>query len=278
MCHTAWVGNTLITYFWNIWFCKARSLRYLRLSPAWPSWRLRHPSLTPSAQWLWLAKAVSPVVALDEHVCWWMAMHPRWHRHCKHLAHWSYILYGFSWHCFYLDRSSWYGCELISRIQYFWYPCHLDRLDTFFSFSHSLAFSACGSTPVFNLKGASQSSASQVGLPIPWLIKNGIESSNDDWNGVSIRWLECILDIVALRQKPRSSKICVEKPTPRSPYLMFYTCLLLGMVFGTVVSIMLSGWKLSKFLGACMAVLYIVFIVSCVLIERFEPEALRTND
>lgn len=89
-----------------------------------------------------------------------------------------------------------------------------------------------------------------VGLPIPWLIKNGIESSNDDWNGVSIR----------------------------SPYLMFYTCLLLGMVFGTVVSIMLSGWKLSKFLGACMAVLYIVFIVSCVLIERFEPEALRTND
>lgn len=58
---------------------------------------------------------------------------------------------------------------------------------------------------------------------------------------------------------------------------MFYTCLLLGMVFGTVVSIMLSKWKLNKFLGGCMAVLYICFIVSCVLIEELEPEALKTN-
>lgn len=64
----------------------------------------------------------------------------------------------------------------------------------------------------------------------------------------------------------------------RSPYLMFYTCLLLGMVFGTVVSIMISKWKLSKFLGACMAVLYVIFIVSCVLIEELQPAALRTID
>lgn len=89
-----------------------------------------------------------------------------------------------------------------------------------------------------------------VGLPIPWLIKHAIESSSDGWPGVTIR----------------------------SPYLMFYTCLLLGMVFGTVVSIMISGWKLSKFLGGCMAVLYIVFIVTCVLIEELQPAALRTND
>eukprot|EP00438_Fugacium_kawagutii_P010349 Skav210920 [mRNA] locus=scaffold4127:68207:73315:- [translate_table: standard] len=88
-----------------------------------------------------------------------------------------------------------------------------------------------------------------VGLPIPWLIKNAIESANDDWKGVSIL----------------------------SPYLMFYTCLLLGMVFGTVVSIMLTDWKLSKFLGGCMAVLYLLFIVACVLIEELQPDALRTN-
>ena len=65
---------------------------------------------------------------------------------------------------------------------------------------------------------------------------------------------------------------------PRSPYLMFYTCLLLGMVFGTVVSIMLSGWKLNKFLGGCMAVLYVIFIVTCVLIEELQPAGLKTND
>eukprot|EP00913_Durusdinium_trenchii_P008752 g8219.t1 len=41
-----------------------------------------------------------------------------------------------------------------------------------------------------------------VGLPIPWLLKNAIESSNEEWHGVSIR----------------------------SPYLMFYTCLLTGVL------------------------------------------------
>ena len=58
---------------------------------------------------------------------------------------------------------------------------------------------------------------------------------------------------------------------------MFYTCLLLGMVLGTVVSIMISKWKLNKFLGACMAVLYVLFIIACVVIEELKPVALMTN-
>ena len=58
---------------------------------------------------------------------------------------------------------------------------------------------------------------------------------------------------------------------------MFYTCLLLTMVFGTVVSIMISKWKLNKMLGACMAVLYVLFIIACVVIEETKPAALMTN-
>jgi len=88
-----------------------------------------------------------------------------------------------------------------------------------------------------------------VGLPIPWLLKSAIESNNPLFQGVFIR----------------------------SPFLMFYTCLLLAMVFGTVVSIMLSKWKLNKFLGGCMAVLYVLFIIACVVIEETRPVALMTN-
>lgn len=32
----------------------------------------------------------------------------------------------------------------------------------------------------------------EVGLPIPWLLKNAIESSNEEWHGVSIRQLRRI--------------------------------------------------------------------------------------
>ncbi|CAE7174831.1 SLC24A1 [Symbiodinium pilosum] len=88
-----------------------------------------------------------------------------------------------------------------------------------------------------------------VGLPVPWMVKCGIEASNPSFKGIFIR----------------------------SPFLMFYTCLLLGMVFGTVISIMLSKWKLNKFLGGCMAVLYILFIIACVVIEETQPAALMTN-
>ncbi|CAE7700762.1 SLC24A1 [Symbiodinium sp. CCMP2456] len=79
-----------------------------------------------------------------------------------------------------------------------------------------------------------------VGLPVPWLLKSAIEANNPLFQGVFIR----------------------------SPFLMFYTCLLLAMVFGTVVSIMISKWKLNKFLGGCMAVLYVLFIIACVVIEE----------
>ncbi|CAE7272178.1 SLC24A2 [Symbiodinium pilosum] len=88
-----------------------------------------------------------------------------------------------------------------------------------------------------------------VGLPIPWLIKCMIEANNPEFTGVSIQ----------------------------SPYLMFYTCLLLGMVFGTVVSIKICGWKLNKFLGGCMAVLYFVFIITTVVVELSRPTWLMTN-
>lgn len=88
-----------------------------------------------------------------------------------------------------------------------------------------------------------------VGLPVPWLLKSAIEANNPLFQGVFIR----------------------------SPFLMFYTCLLLAMVFGTVVSIMISKWKLNKFLGGCMAVLYVLFIIACVVIEETRPTALMTN-
>ena len=89
----------------------------------------------------------------------------------------------------------------------------------------------------------------EVGLPIPWLLKCTLEANNPEFNGVSIQ----------------------------SPYLMFYTCLLLGMVFGTVISIKLCGWKLQKALGGCMAVLYFVFIITTVVVELTQPVWLMTN-
>ncbi|CAE7205038.1 Slc24a2 [Symbiodinium microadriaticum] len=88
-----------------------------------------------------------------------------------------------------------------------------------------------------------------VGLPIPWLLKCTLEANNPEFNGVSIQ----------------------------SPYLMFYTCLLLGMVFGTVISIKLCGWKLQKALGGCMAALYFVFIITTVVVELSRPTWLMTN-
>ncbi|CAE7580926.1 Slc24a2 [Symbiodinium natans] len=88
-----------------------------------------------------------------------------------------------------------------------------------------------------------------VGLPIPWLIKCALEANNPEFKGVSIQ----------------------------SPYLMFYTCVLLGMVFGTVLSIKICGWKLTKALGGCMAVLYFAFIITTVVVELTRPVWLMTN-
>ncbi|CAE7174824.1 SLC24A2 [Symbiodinium pilosum] len=88
-----------------------------------------------------------------------------------------------------------------------------------------------------------------VGLPIPWLVKCGIESGNPSFKGVPIR----------------------------SRYLMLYTCLLLGMVAGLVLSIKLTGWKLKKALGGCMAGLYFLFIITTVTVELTQPTWLMTN-
>lgn len=90
-----------------------------------------------------------------------------------------------------------------------------------------------------------------VGLPVPWMLKCLIEASsgNTSYEGVVVR----------------------------SPYLVFYVVLLLGMVFAVVVCIHLSGWKLSKKLGTFMAVLYAVFLVLAIVVQATEPTWLRTN-
>jgi sodium/potassium/calcium exchanger 2 len=90
-----------------------------------------------------------------------------------------------------------------------------------------------------------------VGLPAGWIIKNISELSkgDDSWKGVPIV----------------------------SPYLMFYTIVLLCMVGFVIVSIHFSGWQLSKKLGLMMAVLYGIFIVLCLLVELLKPEWLVTQ-
>eukprot|EP00931_Biecheleriopsis_adriatica_P050778 TRINITY_DN29424_c0_g1_i1.p1 TRINITY_DN29424_c0_g1~~TRINITY_DN29424_c0_g1_i1.p1 ORF type:complete len:572 (+),score=115.71 TRINITY_DN29424_c0_g1_i1:107-1822(+) len=88
-----------------------------------------------------------------------------------------------------------------------------------------------------------------VGLPVPWMVKCAIESGNADFLGVTIK----------------------------SPYLMFYVLLLLGMVFAVIVSIKLCKWKLTKGLGACMAGLYLLFIVAAIVVDTLKPRALMTN-
>lgn len=85
-----------------------------------------------------------------------------------------------------------------------------------------------------------------VGLPIPWIIKTGIIHGGDE----EIRF--------------------------KSPYLTFYVLLLLSMVVITVVSIHCLGWKLNNTLGGTMAVLYVIFLTTALIVEFTEPEALRT--
>ena len=101
----------------------------------------------------------------------------------------------------------------------------------------------------FSFLARAMSGLLQVGLPIPWLVKCGIESGNPSFKGVPIR----------------------------SRYLMLYTCLLLGMVAGLVLSIKLTGWKLKKALGGCMAGLYFLFIITTVTVELTQPTWLMTN-
>eukprot|EP00930_Biecheleria_cincta_P036842 TRINITY_DN2524_c0_g2_i1.p1 TRINITY_DN2524_c0_g2~~TRINITY_DN2524_c0_g2_i1.p1 ORF type:complete len:616 (-),score=111.73 TRINITY_DN2524_c0_g2_i1:190-1905(-) len=91
-----------------------------------------------------------------------------------------------------------------------------------------------------------------VGLPAGWVIKNCIEmtgSNSASWQGVPIV----------------------------SPYLMFYTIVLLSMVGFVIVSIHWSGWQLSKKLGTIMALLYVIFIILCLTVELTKPTWLVTE-
>eukprot|EP00404_Azadinium_spinosum_P050317 CAMPEP_0180743366 /NCGR_PEP_ID=MMETSP1038_2-20121128/27410_1 /TAXON_ID=632150 /ORGANISM="Azadinium spinosum, Strain 3D9" /LENGTH=390 /DNA_ID=CAMNT_0022776779 /DNA_START=227 /DNA_END=1397 /DNA_ORIENTATION=- len=80
-----------------------------------------------------------------------------------------------------------------------------------------------------------------VGLPIPWIIKIGIIESGG-------------------HQVPIIS-----------PYLTFYVLLLLFMVFMTIVSIHIFGWTLNKPLGASMALLYVMFLLTVCSVEYNKP-------
>ena len=61
----------------------------------------------------------------------------------------------------------------------------------------------------------------------------------------------------------------------KSSYLVFYVLLLLAMVFASITSIHLNGWKLNKTLGIAMVVLYCVFLAIALTVEYLEPEFLK---
>lgn len=84
-----------------------------------------------------------------------------------------------------------------------------------------------------------------VGLPVPWFIKIAIVEGAD------------------------------YKVTIKSPFLTFYVLLLLFMVFCVVLCIHMLGWKLNKVLGLCMAVLYVIFLITAIAVETSNPDALK---
>jgi len=86
-----------------------------------------------------------------------------------------------------------------------------------------------------------------VGLPIPWIIKLVVDSAAG-----------------------RTSEVRIQ-----SPYLTAFVLLLVFMVFAVIFSIHMLGWRLNRMLGGCMALLYVVFLVIGVVIEKTQPEWLR---
>jgi Ca2+/Na+ antiporter len=84
-----------------------------------------------------------------------------------------------------------------------------------------------------------------IGLPVPWMIKTGLIEGG----GYEIKI--------------------------KSPYLVFYVILLLSMVFATIVSIHVLGWKLNKTLGVAMTALYCLFLSIALIVEFTEPEFLE---
>ena len=86
-----------------------------------------------------------------------------------------------------------------------------------------------------------------VGLPIPWMIKTGIIDSFES-----------------------------EVPI-KSDYLLAQTITLIMMVAFLIISIMSTGWKLSKQLGFVMFMLYMVFLVISLYMEFQKPEWLSSK-
>jgi len=84
-----------------------------------------------------------------------------------------------------------------------------------------------------------------VGLPVPWMIKTGI-----------IEGGSYEIQII-------------------SPYLVFYIIMLLSMVFATIVSIHVLGWKLNKALAVVMIALYCLFLSIAMIVEFTTPEFLE---
>lgn len=77
-----------------------------------------------------------------------------------------------------------------------------------------------------------------VGLPIPWIIKIGIIEKNKR-------------DVII-----------------KSSFLTFYVLLLLCMVCCVVTFIHILGWKLNKMLGLSMSVLYVLFLVVFIGVQK----------
>jgi len=89
-----------------------------------------------------------------------------------------------------------------------------------------------------------------VGLPIPWIVKIGfIEMAG---NGRSFYAV-----------------------TITSDYIVLYVLILVFMVFCVVLSIHCLGWVLNKVLGAGMAFLYAIFLVTVLIVEFEQPDALK---
>mmetsp|Transcript_17645 Transcript_17645/g.40856 ORF Transcript_17645/g.40856 Transcript_17645/m.40856 type:complete len:628 (-) Transcript_17645:157-2040(-) len=90
-----------------------------------------------------------------------------------------------------------------------------------------------------------------VGLPVPWMIKilvvEGMVNGCGTAQGVKVG----------------------------SPYIVLYVLLLLFMVFCVILSIHVLQWKLTRALGLCMAVLYVLFLTIALSVELGKPEWLK---
>mmetsp|Transcript_2377 Transcript_2377/g.5036 ORF Transcript_2377/g.5036 Transcript_2377/m.5036 type:complete len:711 (+) Transcript_2377:266-2398(+) len=89
-----------------------------------------------------------------------------------------------------------------------------------------------------------------VGLPIPWIIKIGF------------------VEMVGKGKSDFAVKIT-------SDYIVLYVLILVAMVFAVILGIHLIGWVLNKTLGACMGLLYCIFLTTVLSVEFDQPSALK---